>query len=205
MNYYQILHDFPDRGRWYLGNVFDHSANQLDLSVLCGELPYDLGNPPRLPINGSRTAAPVRLPVRVMVSRPGPALDFTLTAPPEVVVVTTAVAELVASVAGADVQQLPVTIDNRTGSHQLLNVRGRADALDLQRSKVEWWPDRKDRKGRPVGPRGLFAVYELVIDPSRTAGQHLFRLKNWPVLIASQPLKDVLEKHAVSGIRFRPV
>jgi hypothetical protein len=201
MNYYEILHDFPETGRWYLGDVFDNSANQLEISVLAGHEPFLLGSPPRLPLVGSGKLIAISSPVRVMVFKPGPPLDFTLMTV-QVPVVSSAVAELLSTVAGADIQRLPVVIDRRKEAYEIINVVGRADALDIERSQIEWPPVyRRQVEGR----RKPFAIYHLAVDPSRAEGHHLFRLSEWIALIASQTVKDLFEQHGVSGIRFRKV
>ena len=46
----------------------------------------------------------------------------------------------------------------------------------------------------------------LVIDPSRTGGHKLFRVKDWEVgLIASEEIKEAFERAGVAGARFTPV
>lgn len=199
--FYLIEHDFPRDGRWYLGNVSDGTGQEIDTSVFCRGLPIAIGPPVQLPLAGRGGLVTIDGPLRIAVDRAGSALDFTLIAvgPP---VVRFEVFELMASVAGADMQGFAARVEGHDEGYHIVNAVSRVACIDRERSEVDWWPEsphRPDRKGKAR------AIFKLVIDPGRADGRHFFRLAEAGDLIVSDVLKGLLEKAAVSGVRFFPV
>src|SRR5689334_3742418 len=119
--YYQITHQFPKQGRWYLGDVVDASGRTVDTSVFFHARQIETGPPLRLPIVGIGRSVDVALPLRILLQRPGPPLDFTLGGF-DLPVVTKVVAELLASVAGSAIQRVPTQVTGRDEMYEIVNI-----------------------------------------------------------------------------------
>jgi hypothetical protein len=144
----------------------------------------------------------VALPLNVELRYGGRRLDFTCAAF-EMPVVTAHVAKILAQVAGPDIQSFPTQVDGCDEPYEIINVCTSIDCIDTQRSKILWWTEADERPDKVGKPR---MVSGLRILPQRVAGHHLFRPKNWEVvLICSETVKNALEGAQVTGVKYRPV
>ncbi|MBV9122984.1 MAG: hypothetical protein JO112_06490 [Planctomycetes bacterium] len=200
--YFEVTHDFPETGRWYLNGLFDRSKRKIDSRIFRYGLPIEAGPPLRLPSQADGSMAEVDGPLAFSIRRNGEPLDFTL-ADFDVPVATKRISELLSAIANKDIQKFPVWVESRTEPYEIINVRSRVACIDRQRSKIEWWREvdrRPDKLGKPR------TITKLVIDATLVGEQHLFRPEGWEVvLIVSDMVKGVLEDAGVSGLKFRLV
>ncbi|MDH5218268.1 MAG: hypothetical protein OEX19_11255 [Gammaproteobacteria bacterium] len=89
-----------------------------------------------------------------------------------------------------NIQHFPVILrDQETGkteeTYVMVNIIGLIDCVDMDKSKVRWWPS------------GMGYDFEsMYIDGSKVHGLHIFRLKDDPAkVIISEELKQHLETH----------
>jgi hypothetical protein len=200
--YFQIEHEFPESRRWYLNGLRDRAGNELDSRDFRYGVPVDTEPVFRLSSPRDGRMIDVVPPLFVSLRRKGPPLDFTL-ADFDVPVVTSRVAQLLASVAEADIQRFPVRVDGQAGDYEIVNVITRLRCIDLQRSDITYWTEEDglpDMVGRPQ------MIADLIIDPVLAEGHHLLRPDGWAVaLVASDVVKQILEDERITGIRFRQV
>jgi hypothetical protein len=119
-------------------------------------------------------------------------------------VATKRVSEILATIAGNDIQRFPVHVDRMDEKYEIINVAACIDCLDTERSNVEWFEEgndiRPDLAGEPSSVNPLF------IDPDRVGDHQIFRVEGWTLpVIVSEQVKRALEQAHVSGILFKPV
>lgn len=130
-------------------------------------------------------------------AEPGTRLDFTLGAL-SIPYVSSRLAGELERVAGGDIQLLPVEIEGE--SLFVLNVTAMADCLDRDRSVFTEWTEED---GRPDSYR---MVARLVIDPARTGGSKILRVRGWTVpLVVCDEVRMAIEAGGFSGAVFEPV
>jgi hypothetical protein len=119
-------------------------------------------------------------------------------------VVSEKVAQLLRDLAPDDVQLFPVSVEGQRAPHFIANAIHACACVDEQRS-IDVRKFTKD--GIRPDLEGQYEVIgTLIIDPSRTGGHQLFRVKDWEVgLIASGQIKVAFERAGVVGARFTPV
>lgn len=87
-----------------------------------------------------------------------------------------------------NVDYYPVTLrDQNTGEveggYWLVNIIGLLDCVDMNKSKVKWWPSGRG-----------FNFLSMVIDEAKTKGAKLFRLKDDPTkVIINEELKQFFD------------
>ena len=123
----------------------------------------------------------------------------------DIPVVSSRFAQAVESLAPNEIQRIPVTIENESG-WEIFNVLNCVDCIDHEKSAIDYYPtdprepilqQETDKAGKPRGIRSL------KIDASKTLGMHIFRIKDWEVVIVvSQQLKNKLETDRFDGIKF---
>lgn len=74
------------------------------------------------------------------------------------------------------------------GVYYLANIIGRLDCVDLQKSKVNYWPSQRG-----------YDLLSTVIDESKTNGQKIFRIKDDPTLII---INEELKQHLVDELNL---
>lgn len=113
-------------------------------------------------------------------------------------VVTTAVAELLWSVAPRDFQRVPVRIGARTDAFEIVNITSVVDCIDLSRAKV-----REATSYAPGEQRRFITVEPLALDERRLAGANLFRVMHYlPCIGATSLIHDAMIKAGVRGVHF---
>jgi hypothetical protein len=146
-----------------------------------------------------RGPVPVALPLDV----DGPRPEFTIGSF-HMPIVSRELAEIIEGLCPGDVERFPVTVLPVLSGYEILNVVATADCVDEQRTRhiTRWTLDsaRPDRAGQ------YHVIAGLVIDPARTNGQGIFRVRDWDVaLIVSHRVKVAMEKIGNLGVVFEPV
>jgi hypothetical protein len=183
MKYFRLLDDVQIPGRWYLGELID-----------------------------SKTRSPLELwrgvpfcqvtEIELTEMHPGVPLDFSLTsfATP---VATERLSVVVGTVAGPDVQLLPVRIPCH-GNFRVLNCTRVIKCLDERESEFIKWT-LNDHRADLAGQYRM--VTKLRIKPPHPQeNAHFFRIAGWPIaLIASESMKSAMESCGCFGAKFEEV
>jgi len=100
-------------------------------------------------------------------------------------------------------QALPITLIDHKGkvastTHCLLHVFPLVDAIDQQKSTLDW---------NPIDTTRIIGCEELVLDDAKIPeGLHLFRLKHMPTRpIMSEALVQAIKAASFTGIKFERV
>jgi hypothetical protein len=145
----------------------------------------------------------VTQPLRVSVSKVGRPLDFTFAAG-EMPVVTTRVAELLSTIAGNDVQLIPITVAGMHDRYVIVNVTARVDCIDTRRSDIMWFEPGNDIRPDLAGTPQM--ITKLIIDSDRVYGHHMLRPEGWDLaVIVSHTVKQLFERAHVSGVLYTDV
>ena len=184
----QVFQVWPDHARypdkWFLDEPLTINGVEIDAREFTEARVY-------------RGPAPAVLPV----ANPGREVAFHLAAF-EMPVVSTTVAEIVQRLATRDVELFPVDVQGAKRSYLILNVVCALDCLDESRSEVTRW---REEDGRPDRLGEIHVISTIRVDPVRTGGHHIFRLRDWPhALLVSDTLKSALEDLPDLGVVFEP-
>jgi hypothetical protein len=180
--FYDIVSDMHIAKRWFLDEPRTEAGEEVD--------GRDFTQGRAVKVSG---------PLFITSYEKGKRLDFTFAAF-EYPVVTRRIGNILQGIAGEDIQLIPAHVTGSDEYYDILNVVSVVDALDESRSHVERWTSEMGRPDK-IGKYSLVA--EIKIDPARTHGHRLFRLKGWEIaLIASEEVKKALEAEGVTGIRF---
>jgi hypothetical protein len=186
MSYFLVEADdtnFADR--WFLDDPLTATGEELDPREFRYGRPY---------------VGP--LPANVPIHVEGRKVAFTLGSC-DMPVVTQEIAEMVARMSPTDVQMFPVSIASSLAGYSILNVVNREACVDENRSEILWW---KPEDGRPDKVGRYRMLSNLKVDPAKTNGRHIFRIKDYAIdLIVSERLKNALEGIPDLGIVFDPV
>jgi hypothetical protein len=203
--YFELLDDLDWEGRWYLNRLCDCAGTELDSREFRYGRALNLGPP--IKAKAWKTGIPVEAqpPLRVLLDpkREGEPLDFTFTNE-DMPVVTSRVGAILASIAGGDIQRIPVLVEAREEPYEILNVVRVIDCIDTKRSEIQWFEPgnnvRPDLAGKPE------MVTKLVVDPALVGEHHMFRIEGWEiVIVVSDVIRDAFERARVSGVGFRRV
>ena len=182
MRYFELFDDMSNRmrHRWHIGEILLPDGT---------EPLFDDG----LRLEDSR-------PLRAEVHHVGHVLEFCLTtfnAP----IATTALANVIQSVAGEDVQCLPLAVAGQQGM-MILNALRVIRCVNEQHSKFEKY--LKDDPVRPDKEGQYRSMPKLVLKKDTIpADAHFFRVKDWSVmLIVSETLKNAMERVGCYGAKF---
>jgi hypothetical protein len=201
--YYELEDDLYIYNRWHLSGLRDDQGIELDAREFRYGNHLPAGPPLKCSLWNEDTIVDVTPPLRISWSREGNPLDFTYT-DDDMPVVSSRVAQILANIAGGDIQRFPVKVDRMEEKYEIINIVACIDCLDTELSEIEWWEDgndiRPDKAGLP------HVVDKLVIDPDRVGDHYIFRLSTWihPIIV-SEAVKQALEKARVSGVKFRNV
>lgn len=199
--YYWVGQAFPPAGRWYLSAVRDDHGYEIDTSAFLRGEAVELGLPLCLPLVGGGTTA-LAGPVQIDVSRSGPALNFTLGAF-DLPILSARLAAVLGPLVGADAQWIPARVESQDEPFAVMNVLSRPACVDVARSQIEWWTPPGAPPGSPEQP---FAMYEMVLDPTRARGHHVLRPAECPsALVVSSAVKEAMERFGALGVQFTAV
>jgi len=182
MKYYELFDDVTIRRRWHLGEVFDSDENS----------PQELW-----------TGKPTRhSALKAEITHGQRTLQFSLTSF-AVPVATNALGTAIESIAGADLQRIPIRINKFPGFEILNSVRS-IQCLEESKSEFTKWTDH-DHRPDLIGQ--YRQVTKLILDPSRIPEDaHFFRVEGWLIaLIASERVKEIMEKTGCFGAKFQQV
>ncbi|MBJ6760745.1 hypothetical protein JGU66_08210 [Myxococcaceae bacterium JPH2] len=142
--------------------------------------------------------------LKAQVSHPGTERTFVFSVIEETPIVSEAVAKVFKTLAPDDVQLFPVTIEGVPEPYFVVNATKVIDAIDEARcSEVHHY---EQDKHPPEYPGEYNWIYGLQIDPAKTEGAQVFRLKKFKVaFIVSEDIKDALERVGNLGVSFDPV
>ena len=185
-SYYDFWDEKEIPGRWYLGDLIGPSG-WLDPQ------PFVSGTGPLNPEG----------PLRIEQYRLGKPLDYTM-ADRGMPVVSERAAAVLREIAGADVELIPLEVEGRPEPYFIGNAIHAIDCVDEQRSEGirRWGPE----DGRPERIGDYKPFDKLRVDPARTEGHNIFRVKRCLVyLIVSERLKEALERANLTGLYFKPV
>jgi len=208
-DFYRLLPDSEAVTRWFLASPLDAAGNKVDSRI------FTDGNPVNIQLQSSPTApATVRVyyyghpfdvqpPLTLPLRRTGDEVDFNFGDHDMVVTPRTFNDELESLVGGA-IQRIPVTVEGKEDKYEIVNVCGLLPCVDEARTEyVEKWTADDGRPDRTGTYRTIFG---LKIDPAIADGHHIFRIKDWPiVLIASGEVKRLLEDWKITGVGFERV
>ncbi|AUX29369.1 uncharacterized protein SOCE836_014580 [Sorangium cellulosum] len=167
------------KGRWHLGEVW-----------LC------IGLEPLLDAGHRLDASE---PLRGEVTHAGRVLDFSLTSF-NVPVATTALANAVRSVAGSDVQCIPLEIAGQRGMFVLNSVRV-VRCLDEERSEFIKWTKQDHRSN--LGGQYRQITKHTLDESALPNDAHFFRIEGSLVeLIVSDTVKASMESVGCLGAKF---
>jgi hypothetical protein len=142
-----------------------------------------------------------QVPVPFRISEDGPVVDYNMTAF-GAIVVSTRLADAFSSLAGEEIQRIPVRLES-PGQWEILNVLQRVDCIDYGQSIVQYYPTDHPDRSRAGKPRG---IARLRIQEEPAGGRHLFRPTNWEVdIIASDAVKRLVLDGEFTGMDFRRV
>ena len=179
MRYFRLLDDVRVPGRWHLGEL-----------TMPGAVAPDFLGGGDFPVGTSALVA---------ISHAGKPLDFCFTSF-GLPVAKKELADVIASIAGDELQVVPLLVEGDSG-YVVIHARRLVACLDEKRSEFVKWTDR-DHRSDLAGRYRM--VTKLIVDsqriPTRT---HVFRIDGWPIaLIVSQTVKDMMEAAGCVGAKF---
>lgn len=185
-SYFDLWDDVELEGRWHL------------------KAPVGPGGrvDPWLFLSGTGPVNPMG-PLVIGFRRKGNPTDYTM-ADSGLPVVSGRAAAVFREVAGPDVELVPVKVEGEAEPYYIMNALRAIDCVDEQRSEGirRWGPE--DGQPNRIGDYKPFD--RLRVDPTRTEGRDIFRIKRCLVyLIVSERLKQALEQANLTGLDFVPV
>lgn len=142
-------------------------------------------------------------PIKAQISHPGEKRTFVFAGVEETPIGSEAVANVFRTLASDDVQLFPVSIEGESERHFVVNATKVVDCIDEERClEVQHYPE-----GTFPEYAGEYRwIYGLRIDPAKTEGAHVFRLKKFKTaLIVSEDIKNALERVGNLGLSFERV
>lgn len=142
-------------------------------------------------------------PIKTQISHPGTRRAFVFSVIEKAPIVSEAVANVFRTLAPDEVQFLPVSIDGESEPYFIVNVTKVVDCIDEARcQEVQHYPE-----GSFPEYAGEYRwIYGLRIDPAKTEGARVFRLKKFKTaLIVSEDIKVTLERVGNLGVSFERV
>lgn len=185
MKYFELFDDMSFKERWFLKTPLDEHGIAVDARTFT---------------EGTRADVhPSTLPIR----KPGKPLEFTM-ADYAMPVANSRAARIFERLARDDLQLIPLRVESQAEEHFIVNAIHKLACVDERAcDEVQFWTKdsfRPDLAGTYQSIRGLR------IDPSKTEGHQVFRIKDWEIpLIVSETIKEAFEKERITGAKFTPV
>jgi len=151
-----------------------------------------------------RRGSPVQFKerLRIPVEIAGKPLDFS-EAGIKIPVVHVRIASMLAEIAPADVQLIPVDIEGHPDQYLILNALHRIRCIDEQASRIQLWT-HEDGVPHKVGQ--YLTVRDMRIDKAKVGDAKVLRPEGWPsTLIVSEEIKAALERMKATGTKFAEV
>ncbi len=200
--YYLLDDDLETKARWYLNGLKDGFGRELDSRDFTYGTPVDLGPPLRITLDNENILVDVSQPLTVAIRKKGKPFDFTY-ADFDIPVATKRLGKLLQTIAGEDIQRIPVKIENENEEYEIINVISRKACIDTENSEIMWWNEEDGRPDKTGQPR---MVTKLAISPEDARESHFLRPKGWEVVIVvSDVVKQAFEAARVTGVIFRDV
>ncbi|MBZ4330312.1 hypothetical protein K8556_05770 [Corallococcus sp. AS-1-12] len=141
---------------------------------------------------------------RSWVTHPGVRRTFVFAGVEETPIVSEAVANVFRALAPGDVQLFPMSIEGEADPFFVVNATKVVDAIDEARCREV---HHYDEGTHPPEFEGEYNwIYGLRIDPAKTEGAQVFRLKKLKVaFIVSEDVKNALEAVGNLGVSFERV
>ncbi|WP_228560310.1 MULTISPECIES: DUF1629 domain-containing protein [unclassified Myxococcus] len=141
-------------------------------------------------------------PLAARIAHPGTKRAFDFSVIEAAPIVSEAIANVFRTLAPDDVQLFPVSIERESERYFVVNVIKVVDAIDEARCQEVHHYDEPS----PDYPGEYNWIYGLRIDPSKTEGAHVFRLKKFKTaFIVSEDIKNELERVGNLGVSFERV
>ncbi|MCP3100718.1 hypothetical protein LZ198_17755 [Myxococcus sp. K15C18031901] len=142
--------------------------------------------------------------IKAQVSHPGTKRAFVFGGVERTPIVSEALANVFRSLARDDVQLFPVTVEGESERYFVVNAIKVVDAIDETRCREVHHYDEGGAFPEYAGEYRW--IYGLRIDPAKTEGAQVFRLKKFKTaLIVSEEVKDALERVGNLGVSFERV
>lgn len=141
--------------------------------------------------------------LKTQIAHPGRGRAFVFSVIEKAPIVSEEVANVFRTLAHCDVQLFPVSIEGEAEPYFVVNAIQVLDCIDEARcEEVQHYPE-----GSFPEFEGEYRwIYGLRIDPSKTEGAHVFRLKKFKTaLIVSEDIKNALERAGNLGVSFERV
>lgn len=142
--------------------------------------------------------------LKARIAHPGTKRAFDFSVIEEAPIVSEAVANVFKTLAPNDVQLLPVSIEGEAEPYFVVNATKVVDCIDEARCREVQHYDEGDPSPEYAGEYRW--IYGLRIDPTKTEGAHVFRLKKFKIaFIVSEEIKAALERVGNLGVSFERV
>ncbi|WP_169825480.1 imm11 family protein [Corallococcus exiguus] len=143
-------------------------------------------------------------PIKADVAHQGKSRAFVLSGIEQAPIASELVANVFRTLAPGDVQLLPVSIEGEADPFFVVNATKTVDCIDEARCREVQHYD--EDAPSPDYPGEYRWIYGLRIDPAKTEGAHVFRLKKFKVaFIVSEDVKNALESVGNLGVSFERV
>ncbi|MCP3164308.1 imm11 family protein [Myxococcus qinghaiensis] len=143
-------------------------------------------------------------PIKSQISHPGTKRAFVFGGVEATPLVSEALANVFRTFAPDDVQLFPVSIEGVAEPYFVVNAIKVVDAIDEARCREVHHYDEDDAPPEYEGEYNW--IYGLRIDPSKTEGAHVFRLKKFKTaFIVSEEIRSALEQVGNLGVSFERV
>ncbi len=143
-------------------------------------------------------------PLKARIAHPGTKRAFDFSVIEEAPIVSAAIANVFKTLAPDDVQLLPVSIEGEAEPYFVVNATKVVDCIDEARCREVQHYDEDDPSPEYEGEYRW--IYGLRIDPAKTEGAHVFRLKKFKIaFIVSEEIKAALERVGNLGVSFERV
>lgn len=143
-------------------------------------------------------------PMKAEVAHQGERRAFVLSGIEQAPIVSEAVANVFRTFASSDVQLIPMTIAGEPEQYIVVNATKVIDAIDETRCREVHHDDEDDPSPDHEGEYRW--IYGLRIDPAKTEGAQVFRLKKFKVaFVVSEDIKNALEGVGNLGVSFECV
>jgi hypothetical protein len=173
---------------WHLAEILKHNGEKI--------LPINF-------VNGGAFLQSDTTPLQVVMNVAGNPVDYRHTAF-NIPIVHHRVNEVITKWDETAIQRIPVIVGAKITGYEILNITRLSACLDFTRADYVTYPD--DYEDEPEKSGKVRWIANVVIEPDKVKGQHIFRLEEWPVIIiVSQPLRAELERNGFTGLRFKSI
>ncbi|KFE68573.1 imm11 family protein [Hyalangium minutum] len=183
--FFRLADDVRAAHRWHLDTPKDRQGHTVDYRD------FSRGTP-----------VPAKDRLRIPVEISGNPLDYT-EANVNIPVVHVRVASVFAELAPADVQMIPVDVEDHPDQYLILVATRLIRCIDEKASRIRLWTHED---GLPAMVGQYASVRDLRIDRAQVGSAQVFRPEGWTVsLIVSGEIHDALERMGATGTRFEEV